>query len=575
MRVTYPETCFGFWDSTALADGQVVSSSAQRFSDPDLFKDNIRQAIYGTMELNQFVLDGSRQIFPEEPEDVPYWSNEISDETGIYEKTPSLEIVFSKAHSSIGLTLYFGEDIPREVRITWYTLYGTKLQTDTFYPDSREYFCSKNVQNYEKIVIEFIRSTLPCRYARMNYIEYGQKWNLGKDSIKSASVYEEIDPTSATLSINTAQIEIVDPNGKFEMTNPEGLWRFLQKEQEISLVEYVNGIPMDCGTFYLNEWNCQQNVVNFSMVDPIGVMDKTKFYKGTIYDHARAGDIITDIMESCGIRKYSIEEEVYYTELTGWLAIQSHRAALQQVVFACGAVADCSRGSWVRIYKPDRYVSHTIDLNHKFQGTKVTLDDYTSSVEVSYSHYILAVESKQISKSVLPAGSTTIEFEDPYFASSITASAGKITETATNYVVINMDKEAECIVSGKKYEAIENAYTASVTIMEAGEKAKTKTYKGCTLMDAVKAKDTAERILDYYQLRQIVEMRYINEGEAVGNWCNVAQAAGGHSATGITGQTLDLTGGNIATATCRGYSKVLTVYDYTGNEIYAGERGLI
>ena len=44
----------------------------------------------------------------------------------------------------------------------------------------------------------------------MDYIEYGKLWKLSRDNIKSASVYEEIDATSATLSINTASIEIVD-----------------------------------------------------------------------------------------------------------------------------------------------------------------------------------------------------------------------------------------------------------------------------------------------------------------------------------------------------------------------------
>lgn len=574
--VTYPQAQFNFKDVTALADSKVVSTAAKNFSNMALYQNDIRQATYGTMELNQFVLDGSRLIFPvEQPTDVPFWSDEKSDANGLYVKNPTLEINFTEAHSSIGLMLYFAEDIPAQIQITWYTLYGTKLDTTTFYPDGKEFFCRHQVQNYGKVEIEFVRSAWPYRYAKMDYIEYGQEWTLGRDNIKTASVYEEIDPISATLSINTAQIELVDTAGEFALDNENGLWKSLQKEQEIALTEYVDGESVECGTFYMDTWDCQKNIVKFSMIDPIGVMDKTMFYGGRIYVNEYAGVIISDIMASAGVEKYSVEEEVYYTRLSGWLAIQTHRAALQQVVFACGAMADCSRSAWIRIYRQDRYVSRTIGIDRKFQGTKITLDDYISSVSVSFREYVLAEKVTQISKSIMPAGNNRIEFSAPYHVESIMVSTGSILEAYTNYAVVFMPEEGECILSGIKYEAVESIRTVSVPMIEAGEIAKTKSFKGCTLMDAAGAEKIAKRILEYYSLRQLVDMRYINEGEAVGNWCEVALAGGGHCMTGILSQTLDLTGGNIATVKCRGYSRTVTCYYFAGTEIYAGEDGII
>lgn len=576
MRTTYPEAYFNFIDVTAEADSQVASASANVFSNMELFHEDIRQASYATLELNQFVLDGSLEIFQtEQPLDVPFWSNGMSDENCMCDVNPTLEIKFAQTHSSIGLTLYFAEDIPAEILVTWYTLYGTKLISQTYYPNSKEYFCNCHVQNYGKISIEFVRSRLPYRYAKMNHVEYGQMWRLGRENIKTANVYEEMDTTSATLSINTAEVAIVDTVGDFDLSNQKGLWKSLQKEQEIALTEYVNGKAVNCGTFYIDSWSSQQNIVKFSLIDIIGVMNKTMFYAGRIYENEYAGVIISEIMDSAGVKKYSISEEVYYTKLSGWLSIQTHRAALQQVVFACGAVADCSRSDWVKIYKPDRYVSHTIGLNRKFQGTKISLDEYVSSVTVSYSSYILADESKQISKSTLAIGNTCIEFTGPYLADSITVSAGSIVEVATNYVIVNMTEAGECIIAGRKYEASKNAYTATVEEIEAGENPNTKTYKGCTLLDAAKVQEIAEYLLEYHQLRHKADIRYINNEEAVGNWCDVAAAGGGHSATCILSQTLNLTGGNIATASCRGYSRTVTEYSFAGNEIYTGERGLI
>lgn len=577
MRTTYPEAYFNFIDVTALEDSYTATASAKTFANTALLKENtrIKQAPYGTMELNQFVLDGSREIFPaEQPEDVPFWSDEKSNEAGAYAKNPTLEITFTRPHSSIGLTLHFAEDIPGEVMITWYTLYGSKLMAAVFYPDSMDYFCKCQVQNYGRISVEFVKSGLPYRYARLDYIEYGQQWQLGRDNIKAASVYEEIDPTSATLSINTANIELVDSAGEFDLSNQEGLWRSLQKEQGIAFREYVDGTPFDCGSFYLDTWESQTNMIKLSFIDTIGLMDKTNFYGGRVYQEERAGNIIEAIMASCGIKKYTVDEEVAEMELSGWLAIQSHRAALQQVVFACGAVADCSRGDHIRIYRPDRYVSRTIGLNRRFQGAKLTMDDYISSVSVAYQRYTPTGEGKEISKSTLSLGQTRIEFNAPYQPESLSVSAGTILEAETNYIVVEMETEKECVISGRPYEVTENTHTASVKVIEAGETAQVQEYTGCTLMDAQKAREAAERLLDYLQLRQEIELRYINDGEAVGQWCEIMTKNGGYT-TGILNQTMDLTGGNLATAKCRGYSRKTTADYFAGAEIYAGEEGII
>lgn len=573
MRTTYPEAYFRFVDVTALGDGRTASTTAKDFSNYPLFYDkSVRQAPYGTMEHNQFVLDGSRKIFPAAgPEDVPWWSDEKSDAEGSYVKPPSLEISFTQPHSSIGLTLYYAEDYPAEVRITWYTLYGSKLCSQVFYPNSREYFCQRQVQNYGKLVIEILQSAFPFRYAKLDHVEYGRIWLLGREDIKTASIYEELDPTSATLSVNTARLEIVDAAGEFDPSRQEGLWKSLQKEQKVALTEYVDGIPVDCGAFYLDTWECQKNLARFEMKDLLGIIDKTNFYGGRVYHREKAGAILEAVMASCGVESYQVEEEVAHMELSGWLGIQSHRAALQQVVFACGAVADCSRRDGIRIYRPDRHVSRTIGTDRRFQGAKVSMEEYVSSVTVAYTRYTAGGEEKQISKGILEAGRHRIEFGAPYLAESIRASAGVILEARTNYVLLELEEGGECVLTGCRYEAEENACTAAVSVIEAGENACTRTYKGCTLLDAERAEELARRLLHHHQTRQALELRYINDGEGVGNWCDVAMRDGAQNTTCILNQTLDLTGGNLATARCLGYQRRTTEDHFAGREIYAGE----
>lgn len=573
MRITYPEAEFDLTDVTAQGDSTLESGTAAGFADLSLLKEEGRMGRYGTMERNQFLLDGSRDIFPEEgPADVAFWSTAMSDMDGGFQEFPSLKVTFTEPHSSIGLTLYFSGD--SFVKVEWYALEGKKLAEETFSPDSSTFFCGREVEEYGKLVFSFMGTARPMRYVKMDYIEYGRRWKLGRDMIKTAGIYEEIDPTSATLSTNTADIQFIDEKDDFSLARPEGLWRFLQKNQEVRLVEYVDGKAVECGTFYLDSWSVQKTLVRFSFVDLIGLLDKTSFYNGSVYENTEAGLIIDSIMASCGVTDYTIEPEVYAVMLSGWLGIQSHRAALQQVVFACGAIADCSRASGIRIYRPDKYVSHTVGLDRRFMGTKITLDEYISDVSVDYTQYVPEDSESQVYKGVLSPGMNRIDFSQPYLAGSLAVNKGTLAEASVNYVVVSAEEETECIITGRKYAAVKNSCTAGIPVVATGKSRKTKKYSGCTVMSAALAKEAAERILDYYRMQQLVEMRYINDGEGVGSWCNITMQNAKYAITGITGQSIDLTGGFIATAKCRGYSKVVTEMYYTG-EIYAGERGII
>lgn len=575
MRTTYPEAEFDLTDVTAREDSTLESGTVAEFTDLTLLKNESSMRQYGTMERNQFLLDGSRVIFPAEgPSDVAYWSAPMSDMDRAFQEPPGLQVTFTEPHSSIGLTLHFSGDIPSKVKVEWYALEGKKLEEGIFSPDNSAFFCEKEVEGYEKLVFSFMGTVKPFRYVKMDYIEYGRSWKLGRDTIKTANIYEEIDPTSATLSINTADIQFIDEKDDFSLARPEGLWRFLQKDQEVRLVEYVNGKAVECGTFYLDGWSVQKKLVRFSFIDLIGILDKTSFYNGAVYENEKAGVIIESIMESCGVTDYTISEDVYSIRLNGWLGIQSHRAALQQVMFACGAVADCSRSSGIRIYRPDKYVSHTVGLDRRFMGTKITLDEYISDVSVDYTQYVPEGSAAQVYKGVLSTGINRIDFSQPYLAGSLAVNKGNLVKASANYVVVSVEEETECIITGRKYAAVKNSCTAGIPVVATGKSRKTKKYSGCTVMDAALAKEAAERILDYYQMQQLVEMRYINDGEGAGNWCNITMQNAKYAITGITGQSIDLTGGFIASAKCRGYSKVVTEMYYTG-EIYAGERGII
>lgn len=571
MSRTYCIADMKFIDVTALSDAAVTTDDNQNIGSIGLFTEQTDQADYGTFELNQFVLDGSKDILSDNSKDIAFWSDEVSQEDCSFAGYPKITIAFTEQHSSAGLTLYFEDDYPAELKITWYSLGGSKLDQKTFYPDDLIYSCVNQVENYGKIIIEFVKTRNPKSYIKLQYILYGRYISWQDDLVQAGKVLEEIDETSATLSINTAEISIIDENNDFDIENEAGAWKSVQKTQEVNLTENINGTVESMGTFFIDEFSFSDNIATFKMIDTIGLMDQFTYYNGGIYTSTSVGDLLADIFLAAGIKKYNIDEEVANIRLQGYLGIQTCRAALQMVCFACGAVADDSRSDTVKVYKPDRYVKSTIATDRKFYGgTEVTLDEYVSGVSIECSKYTLEDDVSEIYNDVLPKGKTRIELSDPYEASTVVASVGNLIEVKTNYLVIDMETSGECTISGKKYASSNFSYQKDVDEIEAGETANQKKYGTCTLYNIEALPDLADRLLKYHKLRKMVDLEYLAEQEHVGNWVNINSVAGKTSTTLIESQTLDLAGGFIATATCRGYSIVVTEDVFAGTELYTG-----
>lgn len=559
-----------FIDTSAIEDATITTSGNVDIGNLELFREPTEQKNYGTLELNQFVLNGSREILPVAVPDVAFWSDSTSNEECAFDEETWLKIDFTKPHTSAGIKLYFMDTYPTQLKVTWYDLTGNKLHESIFCPDALEYFCNKQVESYGAIRILFLKTAYPERRVKLQYIKYGIEFDWSGADVISAKVSEEVDVTGATLAINTADIEIADMERSFDPLVPDGRWKSIQKSQTAKITEILDGVEHDCGNFYIDTHDWSENSANFGLIDRIGYMDRTYFYNGRIYTNETAGTIIAEIMQSSGISDYEIASDVSAVILNGYLGIQTHRSALQQVVFACGAVADCSRSGSVRIYVPDRAVKATIGTDRKFLGVSVSLDEYISGVSITYNRYTKSEDSTEIFNGEVPAGDYRIEFSGPYDPTTLVASSGTITVANTNYMVVHSNAAGECVISGYGYDTIENTYSKSVDQLDAGEVESVKAYTSCTLVNAARVPEIADRILNYLQLRQIVTLDYLNQGECVGEWVNIMDNAQNASTTGITSQSIDLTGGNIASVKCRGYSRVVTNHSYCG-EFYAGE----
>lgn len=557
-------------DTSALEDASEVTDSNSSFADLSLIKDDIPPSDYGTLEHNFFVLDGSKEEFPDSPDDLAYFSSLQSGEDGYFSAPQKITINFDENHTSYGISLHFLDSYPLEVEILWYDLFGILQSKKTFYPDSLEYFCKNQVEDYGKLVINFVKA-VPYHNIKLQYIEYGTKLIWNSDSIKSGKLVNDTDPISDKISTDKLTFEFVDVTDEFNLGNTGGLHKLFQRKQKMLPYEIVNGVTIPLGAFFLDSNTTSKNVCKLSAIDYKGMLANTDFREGRVYDGDLAGDVINEIMESAGIEDYTVDESTKNTPLYGTLKIQTCQKALREVLFACGSIINTSRRTDMQIKKSSKDVMSIIKRDRKFSTTLKT-DKYVSDVTVKYKGWEIEDKISEIAKGTYGPGTHTIQLTNP--ATSMTVNVGTVVKQMPYYITINIssDDPVEVKISGKKYVGEELAATSSIEHIKAGEARNTKTFSG-TLLNFESAKKAADRILEYYQLQQIIQTRHIASDEKTGEWTEIENTMVGHAnfVAAIESLNTDLTGGFIGTSKCRGYFKYVTDYYYSGQELYAGD----
>lgn len=569
MRKTEFYVDYDLYDTTAIEDGTPESTTNAAFADIDLLKENPAAGAYATLEHNFFVLDGSREEFPDAPDDLAYFSAGQSGDTGEFAQGQSVTVQFTENHTSIGITLHFLDEYPLELKIEWYDLGGSKIAEATYYPDSLDYFCENQVEEYGKIVITFVE-TLPRHNVKLQYIEYGTIITWGSDAVTSGKLTNDTDPISDKIKTDKLTFDFIDRNEEFNIGNISGLHKTFQKRQKMLPYEVIDGVRTPLGVFFLDSNSTTKNVSKMSAIDFKGMLSNTDFKDGQIYEGVKAGLIIDAIMDTAGISDYVVDDETYNTLLYGTLKIQTCQKALREVLFACGSTVNTAMRENLEIHKSNRLISAKIERSRKFSTTLQT-DHYVSDVNVKYTTWTLSDEVSQITKGTYGVGLHTIQLSNP--AANMTTNVGTIIKQSPYYVELQIDTEAraEVVISGQKYVGEELAVLSSIENIKSGEVRSTKTFTG-TLLDYEAAQRVADSILDYYQLQQIIQTQHISQGEKAGDWIEVENTlvGRGNFVACIESLSTDLTGGFLGTAKYRGYYKLLPGYYYTG-EIYSGE----
>lgn len=550
MSKTRTQITFGLVDVTAKSDSQLSVSDKQDFVNlNDLKEEKLEEILYGTLEKNQFALDGSRKLMPEELSGMGWWSNEMSDENGNFITPLVMEMDFTSVHSSLGLTFVFSkaDDYCNKLNIKYYDTNGDMISNVNFFPNSYKFVCNNIVENYAKIVITFYSTNNPYRYIKLYQILYGAEKIFEGENLMSGSLIEEVDLLSSEVTINTLDFTVYSEDDDFNIINPKGIFKLLQEKQKLKVTEFIKDEEIDMGTLYLSEWkNKEYKTMQFKAQDLIGVIDSTDF-NGGMYTNVLFGNLIGEIMQSAGVGEdnYEIEECLKNIKITGYIPICSHRAALQKAIFTVGAIADCSRSDKIRIYTIPNELKSTIYMENKSDSSQEVLqNELVTGVEVTSHNYVEGTKLEELVKQELDVGNNKIIFNDPVH--NISCTGGTIIEYNCNYAIINCSTATEVTINGYKYVDNQIIYKAEKEL-SSGEKENILKVQNVCLINKSIATSIANRILNYYQGTYKISLENIlTSSEKVGNYTGLESTYEQKLAGNIIKQDIDLTGGFIS-----------------------------
>lgn len=544
---------FGLVDVTAKQDSQLTVNDKQDFVNlADLKRDDLSEVKYATCEKNQFVLDDTFELMPNELKNMGWWSNKISDENGNFNTPLVLEINFTEVHSSLGLTFIFSKsnDYCNNLNIKYYDLNNNLISDVDFTPNNYKYVCNSIVENYKRIVVTFYSTNNPYRYLKLYKILYGAEKTFEGNNLISANILEEVDLLSSELSINTLDFTVYSEDDEFNIINPRGIYKLLQERQKLQVTETIikENKEKNMGTFYIDTWvNEKDKTMKIGAIDLIGVIDKT-FFDGGMYINTYFEDLIKEIMTSAKLTEndYEIQEDLKRIKMLGYIPICSHREALQQAIFAVGAVADCSRSEKIKIYTIEDSEENTIiEETNIFQDTKtIEQNELVTGVSITAHNYVKNNELEEIYKGELEAGETKIEFED--LVCDISCKGGTIVESNSNYAIISCNSNSSVVISGYKYIDSTQTYLVEVENLNPNQKQNILKIDTAYLINKNNAVNIAKKILNHYQKTYNTNFEFILKDETLSEDVEIESDFNQKMVGHITKLDIDLTGGFLA-----------------------------
>lgn len=262
---TFLEITFDVTDDGVSELVNVIAENEASFSNSSAIAGSVgtpADAGYATLEPNLWVLDGSKNIIPDEaPYNTPGYVS--ADDSDI-----SLTLSLSEARSKAipGITIIWSSEYDEyPTSFTVSAKIGENLVASTTVTDndSSTSVVEMELSNYDSVTITPHDWNFPDHRKRIDRVFFGYAITFGKDEILGYTHEQHGSLLSTELPKNSIDFTLNNADGRWNMANPGGIGRYLYERQRVR-VRYgmdINGQVewIKAGTFYLSEWDAPSN----------------------------------------------------------------------------------------------------------------------------------------------------------------------------------------------------------------------------------------------------------------------------------------------------------------------------
>lgn len=432
-RTLQAKVSFEILDVKAYEDATFSVSSEAEISRLNQAINKIRDMSYkyATFERDYFRLDGTFVLPPRENEgdgELGWWTNEVSNELGIFPTRPQITFTFDDTHSSIGLTLTFDKktnEYATDFRIEAYGASGELIAAESVTGNNNPvYYFQRPLDNYTRIVITIIKWVNPFRRARLVEVDFGVVQEYTGDKLISLKILEEMDLLASTAPSNQMTFTLDNSDQYFNILNPNGVYRFITPNQEMSAQlglligeSKFEWLPM--GKFFLTDWTVEEGAMTSTFVgrDIFTKLELTEYTN--LLQNTNLYDLAIDVLTEAKVERFVIDESLKLIPTIGFTEKKKVREALQMIAIAGKSVVRQGRDGSVILEKFEEltyetgYVTWT---GQEFAGmtTPQVYIDYTfQQIDFDNAYEIpkitLGESVKELTFKVTEAGGTTFD----------------------------------------------------------------------------------------------------------------------------------------------------------------------
>lgn len=484
IRVQYLDYPEGAQDAAVFS-----ATGGQSWTTPEILRSGAAAAkAYATFEKNCWKLDGSRVLLtdPPAPINAGWWSSSVSDEQAAFSTPPRVTVSFPAPITATGLTFVFSpetEQYAATVQVRWY--FDQQLLSDvTANPDATQWVLSNTVEDFNRVVIDFVKTNKPQQFLKLQQLLVGQTTVLDYRELESVNLVTEVDPTGSQLPVDTLSLRIRDLHSR-QLAPQDNQIMELYNDDTLIAHHYIQQATREGpGTYKID---CS------SMV---GLLEDA--FLGGIYSSLPVTDLLNAIV---GTDRYEIDPQLSTKTLSGYLPTCTKREALQQVLLAICAVATTQGSKVLQIQLPATAATNPITVSQIMPGAELQTDARVARLDVTAHQYTAtSTEEVLIQDEAINGSNVLYTFNEPHHSYTITG--GTLTESGPNFVRITANGNVK--LTAKAYQHTMQVLSKTNPRAKTSESANVVTVEDATLVTAQNVDEVLTRLYDVYLLRSTV-----------------------------------------------------------------------